>query len=175
MSNPKSNYAKVSEWSAVVAILLSIIAAVLGFYTNKEAEMGLKFENIKLSEVSNMSIGTLENDIIAIRSRVEALSDIPQDVAVAAKLVEIETQIASLTQQVTVINNAIMDSPGKALEIPILKRDISSLEKQYVSTTQALEREITRAYDTIKWVIGTIILSILGLGASVFLKAKDDE
>jgi len=74
-----------------------------------------------------------------------------------------------------IINKAIMQSPEKALEIPILKRDIESLHQQYEGTTQALEREITRAYDTIKWVIGTIILSILGLAGSVILKAKEES
>ena len=174
MSAQKSNYSKAADWFTIVAIILSLAAGVLGIYTNKTSEVDLKFADLKASENITASTINLENDIKAIRSRIDALSKIPQDVAISAKLSEIETKVATIAKQISVINNAIMDSPGKALEIPILKRDIASLEKQYVSTTQALEREITRAYDTIKWVIGTIILSILGLGASVFIKSKEE-
>ena len=52
---------------------------------------------------------------------------------------------------------------------------MTSLQAQYENATKSLEREIERAYDTMKWVIGTIVLGILGLAASILLKGRGDN
>ena len=175
MSVQKSTASVASFWSAFVGVVMSIMAAMIAFYSLITIdENSLRFEDINPPISSTASFIELQTKIESINSRLEAISSIPEDVVISAKLAEIEVQLKDLSKQVTVINKAILQSPEKALEIPILKKDIESLQRQYIGTTQALEREMVRAYDTIKWVIGTIILSILGVAASVFLKAKGD-
>ena len=92
---------------------------------------------------------------------------------VSVKLAKVEGEIEQLASKLDALNKVIMQSPEKAIEIPMLKRDISSLQKQYEYAVESLQNQITRAYDTMKWVIGTIVLGILGLAASILLKGRD--
>jgi len=171
----QSKTSKASLWAATMGAVATIIGGVLSVFLVNTAKIDeIKF-NAEFAEVSALSTRQIEKEIESLKSKVATITVVSEDVAVASKLSELETKMNSLSSDIAIINKVIMQSPEKALEIPILKRDLASLNKQYEATVEALEREITRAYDTIKWVIGTIVLGILGLAASIFIKARDDE
>lgn len=117
---------------------------------------------------------SLASDISILKIQIAELTRVPESVAVSTKLQELDAKLTAVDAKMSALNNAIMASPEKALEVPMLRRDLLALQNQYESATKSLEREITRAYDTIKWVIGTIVFGILGLAASVFLRGKQE-
>lgn len=175
MSERKKWLDRASYWSAMIATAAGIVAAVIMFATQKFAKFEITGARIDLStrEISiTKRIETIGDEITVMKSQITQLTKIPETVRVATKLKELDAKVVALQSNLDALNKAIMSSPEKALEVPMLKRDISALQAQHENATKSLEREITRAYDTIKWVIGTIALGILGLAASVFLKGK---
>ena len=114
----------------------------------------------------------LKQEVLTIKNKVDALSNVPEGAPVVAKLKELEVKLISTDEKLSSIRREIMQSPEKALEIPMLRRDIQALQSQYDNATKSLEREISRTYDTVKWVMGTIVLGLLGLATSIFFRGR---
>lgn len=177
MSKKKTIWEKASLWAATVGVVATLVGATSTFFlqaTNIESA-GIEFQLEPTEIVGSPQYSDLANELELIKDQFSTITAIPEDTAVASKLAELESRLDKLAQNIKTINKAIMQSPEKALEIPMLKRDVQALQNQYKASTEALEREITRAYDTIKWVIGTIVLGIIGLAASVFLREGGGE
>ena len=92
----------------------------------------------------------LTKKIEELKNQFATLKSIPTESKIAAQLSEFESKLNILDSEVKVINKAILQSPEKALEIPMLKKDIATLQKQYENSTALLEREMSRAYETVK-------------------------
>ena len=167
-----TNTSKASIVTAILGAVVAIVGAVITATFDRQVELaGIKFEptqQVRLSDYRD-----LEAELDLIKSQVSALNSIPEETVVSVKLAKVEVEIEQLASKLDALNKVIMQSPEKAIEIPMLKRDISSLQKQYEYAVESLQNQITRAYDTMKWVIGTIVLGILGLAASILLKGRD--
>jgi len=172
MSEVKSLWEKASMWAALGSAIASIIGGVIAFTFEKS--VGIDISEPRLT-VSQKETPELTKQIEELKNQFAALKSIPTESKIAAQLSEFESKLIILDSEVKVINKAILQSPEKALEIPMLKKDIATLQKQYENSTALLEREMSRAYETVKWVIGTIVLGILGLAASVFLKDEANK
>lgn len=172
----KNFWQNASLLSASIGVIASIIAGVIGFTVDRVSKIEIAGIQIDTGQNQSKIISyrdEIEKELSNIKSQLSNITSVPKDAAVHSRLSKIESQINGVEKQIKSLNNAIMQSPEKALEVPMLKRDILSLQKQYDSATKSLEREIARAYDTMKWVIGTIVLGILGLGASIFLRERE--
>lgn len=164
---------RTSTVAAVIATLSGLIAGALTYTKLTKIDVGGIRVAIPTPESAvSRKIADLVDDVSVLKVQVAELTKVPQSVAVSAKLQELDAKLTALDAKMIALHNAIMASPEKALEVPMLRRDLLALQNQYESATRSLEREITRAYDTIKWVIGTIVLGILGLAAGVFLRGK---
>jgi hypothetical protein len=87
------------------------------------------------------------------------------------ELAKVETDISALQSHVARLEDAIGQSPEKALSVPLLRKDIDNLKE----TTQA---EVTRVYDQNKWflgLVGTMALGVLGLAISNFLQLRKKD
>jgi len=165
-----------SEMAASIAMIATLISAIVATgFLKDTSDISDSFVVINKYTVEDKIIKT-NNEIIAelasLKKQYQALIKLPKDSKVNAQILGFKFQLEKLETQMKTINNVILQSPEKALEIPMLKKDITVLKAQYEKSNLALQREITRAYETMKWVIGTIILGLLGLGASVFLREK---
>jgi len=162
-------YHYLSLSGAVTAMLATLIAGVLSFSTGHIiSQKDLNAASSYLSsdfEVVNVKLERLKQQL-------EIVQELPKDISVATSIELIQKDVEYLNNKFKSIEKVILNSPEKALEIPMLKRDIESLQKQQNLSIQSLGREISRAYDTMKWVIGTILLGIVGLAISVFLREK---
>ena len=80
---------------------------------------------------------------------------------------EIRTSVRRLEQ-------AIANDPAKALEIPLLRRDLEQSRALQLAEVQTLKQEVDRVYDWSKWVLGTIALAVVTLGVSNFIRRPSD-
>jgi predicted RNase H-like nuclease (RuvC/YqgF family) len=138
MSVTKSIWDKASMGAAVLGAIASLIAGILTFTLDK-------FVEIKISE-SNLIVSQRESPELAkqvdeLKIQLAALKSIPKESKISAQLSEFSSKLNRLDSEVKIINKAIMQSPEKALSIPMLRRDIASLKKQYESSTKSLERD----------------------------------
>jgi len=159
--------------SMAATLIAAIGAAVAGFFTTTLKKPKLEIlEPIRVERTYISELKELSEELTRVKAQMDSLTKLPKTASVSAKIAEIESRLSAFDKKIDVLNRVILQSPEKALEIPMLKRDIASLQVQYENATKSLEREISRAYETIKWVIGTIVLGILALAASAFLKGK---
>lgn len=81
------------------------------------------------------------------------------------------TQVASLavtaadlhTRQQR-LESAIMDDPARALQIPLLRRDLDNLIAQQVQQVEAQRRDVERLYQLLIGLFAALAVSIVGPG-----------
>lgn len=164
-----------------LALLAAIAALFSGFLTatfDKATKIGIGDVGVQMAiekkQLYSEHINAIETEIDSIKKQLEAFNNIPEKSAVSMRLAKLEENVSKLSSEISGLNGVIMQSPQKALEMPMLRRDVTALKAQYESDTRSLQREIERAYDTMKWVMGTIVLGILGLAASIMVKGKNN-
>jgi hypothetical protein len=89
------------------------------------------------------------------------LSD--QDRAVIDQLVEQQKQIAG---RLTALEGALMNDPVKALSVPLLKKDVDTIQEREKTDATEIRSEVDRLYTFSEWFMGLIIataVSILAL------------
>jgi len=83
-----------------------------------------------------------------------------------------------LKNEVENLNNLILDSPEKAISVPLLKIEIENQKEQNEKDLKSIKEDISRVYDMNKWIIGlvfTMLVSIIVLNISnLFAKNKKE-
>jgi hypothetical protein len=57
-------------------------------------------------------------------------------------------------------------APQKALELPLLKRDVQGLQQQFERDLSAMKAESARFYELMKWLVGLMAVVSLGMVAA---------
>lgn len=94
------------------------------------------------------------------------------------ELVELSQQLSNVTSRLTGLENAITASPEKSLAIPMLRKDLDTLEKTIIDQRAAIKGELERLYDFNKWFFGliaTMALSTVGIAVANAFKAFRKE
>ena len=170
---------KLLETIAKGAPIATMIAVTLGasmtFFAGKQLDLKINDDVKSIVIDTGYSKGRLvdlESQIEQIKAQLEGIKELPSDLPVSSKIKEIEAKIDSVNTKLDGLNKAILESPEKALALPLLRRDMDSLQKQYVSAVNNLEEEVSRAYDIFKWVTGTMFLGVISLAVGVFVKPR---
>ena len=93
----------------------------------------------------------------------------------SAKLAEIGATVEAVDNRLKALEAAIVESPSKALTIPLLRKDLDALRESQTQAVAGANDAIGRVYDLNKWFIGlmlTIAVSVLGLAISNILQAR---
>lgn len=165
-----------SAFFATIGAIAAIASGVIGLTSSVDnahfdrAELRKLQTQLKIRSADRSE--RISAELSLLKAQISELSKIPESVAVSSKIKAMDARIIEIDEKISVLNKTILTSPSRALELPLLQRDLISIQKQNEQSIESLKREISQAYDTIKWVIGTIILGILGLAASVFLREK---
>ena len=73
------------------------------------------------------------------------------------------TNVKQIDREVSALQDAILKDPAKALEMPLLRRDIESNQLANQAALVAVREELDRQYDLMKWILGTFALGVVGL------------
>jgi hypothetical protein len=114
----------------------------------------------------------LREQLQTIEQHIASLSNIPKEDALNIELKNLSGTLADLASREKKIEAVILESPSRALEMPLLKRDIDSLREFQQSSISALKDGVDRIYDLNKWLLGAMAISIVTLAAVNFLKPK---
>ncbi len=161
------------------ATFLSILGvAVISYYfiTN------LNLDNVKdetketlLQNLQDQNL-KLKDEIRGLKSQLEVL---PKD---SSNYISLDNnKLMDLENKIEKLENIIMDSPEKALSIPLLSNKIENQKIINESKIELLQDKITTVIDLNKWILGlifslliTIVISNL-LGSNQKKEAKNDE
>lgn len=161
-----------------IGVLLAVTAAKLVFWpisTAKPESSQPTAEQLK--EVSD--IPELKSELRQIKTQ---LQDIQQNINDIAKNPNSVGSLQQKTMNDSIIDTqnklasmekVLVDNPSKALEMPLLRRDMDNLKSTYQLELSSTRQEVDRIYDQNKWFLGvmvTILLAVVGLIGTTLLK-----
>lgn len=158
-----------------MAAVVSITAGVLVFFPFPGGLSGSAITTLtRIREVEEikLQIARINTDIEALRTDIQAISRVPEQSQVAGQLNRLEGSVAGLQTRQMKLEQVILDNPAKALEMPLLRRDVESLRNSQQENLVLIRQSIDRVYDQNKWFIGAILVSIIGLAISTYLTGK---
>jgi len=85
-----------------------------------------------------------------------------------AQMQKIASSQDDLNKQLTTLNEAILQTPEKAVAIPVLKQQIGDLQDKYRGDNDAMHAEIGRLYTMMSIFFGSMVALIVGVGGLFF-------
>ncbi|HVN95357.1 MAG TPA: hypothetical protein VMT62_02920 [Syntrophorhabdaceae bacterium] len=85
----------------------------------------------------------------------------------------LQVSLKDIDSRLGKLEAAILSTPSKALEIPLLQRDIENIKVAQQSGVASLRDSVDRVYDLNKWLLGAMAVSIISLALATFLKGKN--
>ena len=119
------------------------------------------------------SVDKTRADIKAIQQQLEAITEVPDEVALNAELARTRGLAESLDERLMQLEAAILEDPQKAIALPLLRNDIERIRESYSTEIVNVRAEIDRVYDQNKWFVGlmfTMAVALIGLAVSNVVK-----
>jgi hypothetical protein len=74
---------------------------------------------------------------------------------------------ADLSQRITALEGALLQTPEKALALPLLRQQLVDIEDKDKGDSENIHGEISRLYGMMQWFLGLMITLIIGVGGLV--------
>lgn len=118
-------------------------------------------------------LNALDEELAALQRQVEQLSTPQQQGAIAAQVTRTEQSLVEIRGRLGALESAILTDPAKALQLPLLGREVADLRTRLDTGTESLRGDIDRVYDLTKTSVIALAVSVLGaVVGSIFLKRE---
>ena len=120
----------------------------------------------------------LRRQIEQVGKQLDTVAQLPPAEKLVVQVGQLRADLDSVKKSVESVNSAIIESPEKALALPLLRRDVEALRNSQASEILSLRGELGRLYDLDKWLIGLmggVSMGLLGLGAANLLQVRRSE
>ncbi len=178
----KNRTEDIFSWISLIVASMGISIAIYIFVSTSEVSIfENKFMYMMTSDINkeikilDKRIQLLSDTLATIQSRLDKLQKIPKQTKITLQMDNINKEIGLIKESLSVINNAILDNPTKALTIPLLRKDLENLENTYKENFGAIRQDVIRVYDQNKWFIGlmfTMAIGLLGLAAGNLIQSR---
>jgi hypothetical protein len=157
----------------VIAFQLTIaISLMLMFWSILSKQWASLSSTPSAADETTKRITAMNSQIQLLSTKVDSALKSGQPISSTGKL---EADVKELQSSFAGFQIALGDDPSKRLAVPILRKDMDALKESYQRDLAAIREEFTRAFDTIKWIVGLIGLSNLGLGVLGLMKSKSEK
>ncbi|UXL41041.1 hypothetical protein N7D90_24595 (plasmid) [Pseudomonas fragi] len=166
-----------------VSSILSIVAAMVGFSVALYSSMdtfrvndiyGVKFQVDQVSlDMALAETAKLKEELRSIKTDLKNVTALPPASKLAIQLQQTQSAIKQLASRQEKLEQVILANPAKALEIPLLQRDLENVKAAHQANLIAVKEGVDRIYDLNKWLLGAMAISIMTLAISNFLKGKE--
>jgi hypothetical protein len=112
----------------------------------------------------------LRADLQKTQNDILDMTRLPADLKISAQLRQLSTLVSDLKSREEKLEQIIIANPSKALEIPLIQRDIQSIKSVQDASIAAAKEEIDRIYDMNKTILIGTGLSIISLAIATFFK-----
>jgi len=172
-----------TRWMTLVVLIVSAgamfgaVENILSFYFRRDIDstaLAIQADTIgdDGSEIRRQGsqLVELRRQLTAMRRDISALmpssqNGTPQVRVLAARLQQIE-------QREQRLEGIIVRDPAKALEMPLLQRDLQNLREANQNELKAIRDSVDRVYTLSQWLIGGIALVVFTLAATNLLSRK---
>jgi len=108
-----------------------------------------------------------------LRLTIKELTNTKVQPNISAELKRLDSLVAETQQRETKLEEVILDNPSKALELPLIRKDVDSIRERNQADVVAVRQDVDRVYDQNKWflgLVGTMALGTLTLVVTSFFK-----
>jgi hypothetical protein len=88
-----------------------------------------------------------------------------------ARLLATATRLTATRKRMSRLETVILSTPNKALALPLLKRDLDNQITVSHNDVAAVENDVNRQYDLMKWILGSLGLAVLAMVGSAVIPA----
>jgi hypothetical protein len=138
--------------------------------TTQTAAIALKDQVVQMERVKS-ELDHLSTEFNDIRDSVKAASNLPEKSKLSFQLQQIQKSVADIQNREGQLEQVILTSASRALEIPLIKRDLENLKATQQTAILTIKEDFDRTYDLSKWLLGALAVGIITLAIGNFLKA----
>jgi regulator of replication initiation timing len=162
--------------------LLSLIAGMITVFASLFLTVSPEIFRPNPSDFTVSRIDRLESnlaqtsdDLSKLKEQIKSLSSVPDNTKVAIQLTTINATVTDLQARHSKLESAILENPTKAIEVPLLRKDLDNLKDAQQQNMAALKQGVDQVYDLNKWLLGAMAISIVTLAVSNLLKGREKE
>lgn len=163
--------------SAVFALVVGLIGLVVSLFqiSNIFGSKAKRPDTVTV-EVSGFrsQLETLDARVTRVDDLVKALTKPDPATSLSVEQQKLNSQINALDERLKKIESVILESPERALSIPMLKKDIEASAKRAEEYRTASRADIDRLYEQQKWIlggIGGVLIAIIGGAITIILRS----
>ncbi|WP_234082127.1 hypothetical protein [Enterobacter quasiroggenkampii] len=117
-------------------------------------------------------IDNYRNETIQLTSMIEGLKNTSTLSSENIRFETLESKFTTLQEKINNLENILNNSPEKAMALPLMRKDIDSLEKTIKASSEYSDKQLERFINLFYWICGTLALGIVGLCVGLFMNAK---
>ena len=165
---------KLNITAALVAGTISMYVALTAF------DFGRQIAGAKSPEVAQAeALASIRNEVTGLKEQAHntqkqiALLSRPVGTSVDVDQYKgLENNIERISSRLEALEKAIMADPAKALQVPLIQRDLEALKSAQQIASAQTKDSVDRIYDLNKWLLGGMAISVMTLAISSFLRGR---
>jgi hypothetical protein len=165
-----SNKAKFTEWTVVLAGTLSVIVGAFSVIPDWQRIFTAPRHEEAESVPIRAELDALKRELISVKRDQGSLLTSLRGAAPETRL--LADRLRLVEQREHKLEQIILSDPAKALELPLLKRDIDNVRESNAQALEAVRRSVEQTYDLSKWLLGALALGVLSLAVNSFLSKR---
>ena len=171
---------KTTNLVQIVAAMLAVAGTLIAAYTGYLSQ---RMSSISTGVVEQERIKSIENELSAIKhnlvetnEQIKSLSEIPEQTKMTSQLGSISSSVNQIQDKIIRLEQVIIQDPIKALEIPLLRKDLDNQKALNQAEIAAIRQEVERTYNLlIGSVVGIGLAVITSVVTNLFKKEKAKE
>ncbi len=184
---PKTKYEKLITTISVIASViatLGVLVTVISSTVDYRTKAGLSPFGGANEEfvVSKAQVNALNSEIIAIKKeqarlndQINSLSSTTSPNTLAVEVVGLRNSANNVDQRLTKIEGIIVQDPQKALEIPLLRKDLDNLVSKTDLQIALLRQDIERSYNLMLVTIVALTVAVLAPALGNIFRKDEKE
>lgn len=145
-----------------ISILIAMMGLVLALASFWGSDRDLTFATDRPASAADERIGRMEAEVRRLRIQM----DVIREAGGLPEGAELTVQVNNVERRLRSIETGIVETPEKALSVPLLRRDVTALSDTYKADQQSLRSDVERLYTIIIWLLGTVMavaISVIGV------------
>jgi chaperonin cofactor prefoldin len=175
---------QISSVTSVIAAFIGIITITAALFISlgpgKSLQLGSsqppqnQDQEQEMQDIENR-LSTLSGDVANLKNDIKLISQKPDQSVMVIRLNQIETSITEVQTKTANLERVILDDPLKALEVPLLRKDIDNTKDLYSARLSSIEQSIGQLYGLIIGVLVVIGVGFLGIAATNFAASRKSD
>ncbi|ULQ46355.1 hypothetical protein JN531_014800 [Flagellatimonas centrodinii] len=152
--------------SAIATVIVGLVGLFFSF-----SQLSSLFDS-KARKPESLELKALKAELAFVRRQTDEIAKVTEELAapdpsasITLEQQKLATAVATVDERLQRIEAAIVESPERALSIPLLRKDLDESSRRLEEYREASRAEVGRLYDQQKWMlggIGTVLLAVIG-------------